>query len=123
MRRKLIYLISFVVALSVVGTTLGDDFVWDNSGGDSLWSNPENWDLNKVPNAGDGVYINWRSDPTEVIIDAGTEARFESVTVSNDAVGGQGFVHLHMTGGTLSAGNLIRIGRKEGTWDVHYRRW
>ena len=98
MRWKLIGLISFVFALSMVGTTLGDDFVWDNSSGDSLWSNPENWDLNKVPGAGDAVYINWKSDPTEVIIDAETEARFNSVTISNDAVGGQGFVHLHMTG-------------------------
>jgi len=113
MRWKLIYLISFVVALSMVGTTLGADFVWDNSSGDSLWSNPENWDLNKIPDAGDAVYINWRSDPTEVIIDAETEARFESVTVSNDSVGGQDYVHLHMTGGTLSAGNLIRIGREQ----------
>ncbi|MHC4586916.1 MAG: MBL fold metallo-hydrolase, partial [Planctomycetota bacterium] len=113
MCRKLICLISFVFALSMVGTTLGDDFSWDNSSGDSLWSNPENWDLNRVPDTSDAVYINWRSDPTEVIIDADTEARFNSVTVSNDAVGGQGFVHLHMTGGILSAGNLIRIGRKQ----------
>jgi len=113
MCRKPIYVISFVFVLSMVGTALGDDFVWDNSGGDSLWRNPENWDLNKVPDSDDAVYINWRSDPTEVIIDADTEARFNSVTISNDAVGGQGFVHLHMTGGTLVAGNLIRVGRKE----------
>ena len=113
MRRKLMYLACFVLAFSLVGSAEADEFIWDNSGGDSLWRNPENWDLNKVPEADDAVYINWRSDPTEVIIDADTEARFNSVTVSNDAVGGQGFVHLHMTGGTLSAGNLIRVGRKE----------
>ena len=110
---KLIYLVSFVLVLGLVGDTLADDFTWDNSGGDSLWSNPENWDLNKLPDAGDAVYINWLRDPTEVIIDADTEARFESVTISNDAVGGQDYVHLHMTGGTLLAGNLIRIGRNQ----------
>jgi len=110
---KLIYLVSFVLVLGLVGDTLADDFSWDNSSGDSLWSNPENWDLNKIPDAGDAVYINWLTDPTEVIIDADTEARFESVTISNDAVGGQDYVHLHMTGGTLLAGNLIRIGRNQ----------
>ena len=110
---KLIFLVSFILALSLVGDTLAEDFSWDNSGGDSLWRNPENWDLNKLPDAGDAVYINWLRDPTEVIIDADTEARFESVTISNDAVGGQDYVHLHMTGGTLLAGNLIRIGRNQ----------
>jgi hypothetical protein len=113
MRRKLIYLVSFVLVLGLVGNTLADDFTWDNSSGDSLWRDPENWDLNELPDAGDAVYINWLRDPTEVIIDADTEAQFESVTISNDSVGGQGYVHLHMTGGTLLAGNLIRIGRKQ----------
>ena len=114
---KLIFLVSFVLTLSLVGDALADDFSWDNSSGDSLWRNPENWDLNKLPEAGetagDAVYINWLSDPTEVIIDADTEARCWSIITSNDAVGGQGYVHLHMTGGTLLAGNLLRIGRKQ----------
>jgi len=114
---KLMYLVSFVLTLSLVGDTLADDFSWDNSSSDSLWRNPENWDLNKLPDAGetagDAVYINWLTDPTEVIIDADTEARCWSVTISNDAVGGQGNVHLHMTGGTLLAGNLIRVGRNQ----------
>ncbi len=110
---KLICVVSFGLTLSLVGNALADDFVWDNSVGDNLWGNPENWDLNKLPDAGDAVYINWLRDPTEVIIDTDTDARFESVTVSNDAVGGQGYVHLHMTGGTLIAGNLIRIGREQ----------
>ena len=117
MRRKLISLISFILVLGLVGNTLADDFIWDNSSGDSFWRNPENWDLNKLPDAGetggDAVYINWLRDPTEVIIDADTEARCWSVTISNDSVGGQGYVHLHVTGGTLLAGNLLRVGREQ----------
>ena len=74
---KLMYLVSFVLVLGLVGDALADDISWDNSSGDSLWRNPENWDLNKLPEAGendgDAVYINWLSDPTEVIIDAGTD--------------------------------------------------
>jgi hypothetical protein len=117
MCRKLLFLTILVLVLGLVSGASAEDFRWDNSSGDSLWRNPENWDLNKLPGAGetggDAVYINWLRDPTEVIIDADTDARCESVTVSNDATGGQKYVHLHVTGGTLLAGNLIRIGRNE----------
>jgi hypothetical protein len=37
---KLIFLVSFVLTLSLVGNALADDFSWDNSSGDSLWRNP-----------------------------------------------------------------------------------
>jgi L-ascorbate metabolism protein UlaG (beta-lactamase superfamily) len=113
MRSKSICLVFIFFILSGARNALGDDLIWDNSSGNSLWRNPENWDLNKVPSENDAVYIDWLRDPTEVIIDADTEARFNSVTVSNDSVEGQDYVHLHMTGGTLVAGNLIRIGREE----------
>jgi L-ascorbate metabolism protein UlaG (beta-lactamase superfamily) len=113
MRSKSVYLIFILFILSGACNAFGDDLLWDNSSGDSLWRNPENWDLNKVPGVADAVYIDWLRDPTEVIIDADTEASFNSVIVSNDSVGGQDYVHLHMTGGTLTAGNLIRVGRKE----------
>ena len=115
MCRKLIYLVSFVLMLGLVGNASAADFKWDNSAGDSLWRNPQNWDVNKLPDTGetggDIGLINWLSDPTEVIIDADTEARCWQVIVSNDATGGQGYVHLHVTGGTLLAGDLLRVGR------------
>src|SRR4030067_2487808 len=94
-----------------------DDFTWENSSGDSLWRTPENWNLNRLPDGdeagGDVVNIDWLRDPTEAIIDAQTDARCNSLTLSNESVGGQTFVHLHITGGNLLAGNFIRIGREE----------
>jgi len=113
MNRKPIYLVCFVFMLGMAGYAQADDFIWDNSSGDSLWSNPENWDLNKLPVESDALYANWLRDPTEIIIDADTDAKCNSITLSNDSVYKQDFVHLHMTGGTLVAGNLIRVGRKE----------
>ncbi|MHC4699731.1 MAG: MBL fold metallo-hydrolase [Planctomycetota bacterium] len=113
MFRLWILLFSAVLVLGTAGNALADDLDWDNSSGDSLWRTAENWRPNQLPGAGDSLYINWRSDPTEIIIDAETNAQCGSVTLSNDASGGQGYVHLHMTGGTLTAGNLIRVGRKE----------
>lgn len=117
MSGRLPYLVSLLLTFCLFSTTLADDFTWDNSSGDSLWRTPENWNLNRLPegdeSGGDAVYINWLRDPTEVIIDAETDAGCNSITISNDSVGGQGYVHLHMTGGSFIAGNLIRIGRKE----------
>ncbi|MHC4155716.1 MAG: MBL fold metallo-hydrolase, partial [Planctomycetota bacterium] len=113
MLRRLIYLTSFALVPVLVGDVAADDFKWDNSSGDSLWRTAENWDLNKLPGEGDALYVNWIRDPTEIIIDADTDAKCNSITLSNDASGGQGYVHLHMTGGTFVAGNLIRVGRRE----------
>lgn len=118
MCNKLSYLITCVLVLGLVGAARGEDFIWDNGSGDSLWGNPQNWNVNKLPDVtdpatGDAVYIDWLRDPTEVIVNAGTEAKCSSVTISNSGIGGQGYVHLHMTGGTLLVGDLIRIGREE----------
>ena len=113
MFRGLAYRAFFVLLLALAGNAPADELQWDNSSGDSLWRTDENWSPNKLPVADDALYVNWLRDPTEVIIDADTDAMCNSVTLSNDASGGQGFVHLHMTGGTFVAGNLIRVGREE----------
>jgi len=113
MCRRLSYLFSLFAIFCFFSNTLADDITWDNSSGDSLWRTPENWDLNRLPAVEDGIYVDWLRDPTEVIIDTDTEALCNSITLSNDNVWGQDYVHLHMTGGSLLAGNLIRVGRKE----------
>jgi hypothetical protein len=113
MSRKSIYLACFVLVLGVIANASADEFQWDNSSGDSLWRTAENWNLNKLPSQNDTLYINWLRDPTEVIIDADTDAKCNSITLSNDSVYRQDFVHLHMTGGNFTIGNFIRIGRKE----------
>ena len=113
MCRRLSYLFSLFAMFCLFSNTLADDITWDNSSGDSLWRTPENWDLNRLPADADAIYVDWLRDPTEVMIDAETDARCNSITISNDSVGGQEYVHVHMTGGSLVAGNLIRIGREE----------
>ena len=107
------YLFSLFLTFCLVSNIVADDITWDNSSGDSLWRTPENWDLDRLPADADAIYVDWLRDPTEVVIDADTDAKCNSITVSNDSVGGQDYVHVHMTGGSLLAGNLIRIGREE----------
>jgi len=95
MNRTSIYLVCFVFVLGAAGNSPADDLKWDNSSGDSLWRTAENWDLNKLPGEGDALYVDWIRDPTEIIIDADTDAKCNSITLSNDSVYKQDFVHLH----------------------------
>jgi hypothetical protein len=113
MSTKSICLVCIISVLSLVDYALADEFRWDNSNGDSLWRTPENWNLDKLPGQNDTLYVDWLNDPTEIIIDTDTDAKCNSITLSNDSVYRQDFVHLHMTGGTFIIGNFIRIGRKE----------
>lgn len=113
MSRKSIYSAFLVFMLCFAANVLADEFRWDNNSGDSLWRTAENWDLNKLPGQNDTLYADWLNDPTEIIIDTDTDAECNSITLSNDSVYRQDFVHLHMTGGTFIVGNFIRVGREE----------
>jgi hypothetical protein len=113
MSRKSIYSAFLVFMLYFATTAPADELRWDNSNDDSLWRTPENWNLDKLPGQNDTLYVDWLNDPTEIIIDADTDAKCNSITLSNDSVYRQDFVHLHMTGGTFTIGNFIRIGREE----------
>jgi hypothetical protein len=48
-------------ALQATFTANADDQAgginWTGTGGDALWSNPDNWDLGRIPNSLDAVYI------------------------------------------------------------------
>jgi hypothetical protein len=113
MFKRHFFLFCLFLTFCLMNNAPADEFTWDNSSGDSLWRTPENWDLNRLPADGDTLYVDWLRDPTEVIIDTDTEAKCNSLTISNDSVGGQEYVHVHMTGGSLVVGNFIRIGREE----------
>ena len=53
MLRKLIYFVSFVLALGLAGH-VSADVMWNDSSGDHLWSTPENWATGAIPTLNDG---------------------------------------------------------------------
>ena len=55
MSKKILFLTTFILLLSLVGTASAVYYIWDNDNGagDQLWNTPENWDPNGVPVAGD----------------------------------------------------------------------
>ena len=53
MCKKLIYLVSFVLVLGLVGN-VSADVMWNDSTDDHLWSTGENWATGAVPTTADG---------------------------------------------------------------------
>jgi hypothetical protein len=104
MFRKLFYLVSFVLVLTLVGG-VSADVKWNDSTNDHLWSTPENWDTGTVPTSADDVLIGLLPGPT--VANPGAVA--ESVRVADDGNGA-----LTVDGGTLTDGGWLPIGRAAG---------
>jgi len=96
---------------------------WTGSGNDSLWSDPANWSLGRLPLPGDAVYIDL-DGIYSVILDTNTEVLSfalgggngaQSLTLTNSALlYSEGSVLtngiLNLDGGMLSGSNLTVIG-------------
>jgi len=67
MHKKLIYLVCFVLVMSLVSSASAELNIWSNVGGDRLWENPDNWSLGRVPSTTEpnttNTKINGLDDP------------------------------------------------------------
>ena len=97
MCRKMIYLISFVLVLAFVSSAAAVQ--WTGLGADNLWSNPANWETNKVPTAADEVYVEVpaAAAPNGPVIQDGIDAECDLLACE---VAGE--PTMTMTGGTLT---------------------
>jgi len=102
MFRKLMYLVFVVLVLGSVSNAA--DVHWSGSGGDNLWNNPANWDSNKVPGAGDNIFVDVPAAkaPNGPIIRDGIDAKINGLSCE---VAGE--PTMTMTGGTLEIGDYI----------------
>jgi hypothetical protein len=80
------------------------DVHWSNAGGDSLWDNPANWDSQKIPGAGDNVFVDVPAAkaPNGPII---RDGMFLAINGLSCEVSGE--PTMTMTGGTLEIGSYI----------------
>ncbi len=99
MCRKLILLTSFVLVLGFVNNANAADIAWTGLGADNLWSNPANWEGNKVPTAADDVAVEvpGAAAPNGPLIQDGIDA--ECGVLWNEVAGEP---TMTMTGGTLT---------------------
>ncbi|MBW7989214.1 MAG: hypothetical protein FVQ84_04250 [Planctomycetes bacterium] len=110
MCRKLTYWVFIVLILGSVSNAA--DVHWSGGGGDKLWNNPANWDSNKVPGAGDNVFVDVPAAkaPNGPIIRDGINAKINGLSceVSGEPT-------MTMTGGTLELGSYIWWGDGAGS--------
>lgn len=99
MCKKLLLLTSVVLALGFASVNYAADIVWSGRGADNLWSNPANWEGNKVPTAADDALIEvpGAAPPNGPLIQDGIDA---VCSVLWNEVAGE--PEMRMTGGTLT---------------------
>ena len=113
MSKKVLFLISFVLLLSLVGSARAAVLTWDNNGGtgDRLWDTALNWDADAVPGPGDEVVIDdlYTDASNGPIIQTGIDAVCSNLGMGIDAAPSVEAV-LSMTGGTLDVGGWVSFG-------------
>jgi len=114
MSTKLIYLIAFVLVLSLVADVQAADVTWTDAGPDHLWSTPVNWDTGTVPTSADSVRINVLPGP--IIANPGA---FGGTSLSIGWAGGEGA--MTVDGGTLTMNGYTAVGHSSedpGTFNM-----
>ncbi len=109
-----------------------ETITWTNGGGNNLWTNPANWDLNRLPQPGDDVVFDATS--TDNVQMFSVTADISSLTVEPGYTGTLGFAGntirirelFHLNGGAYSGGNstytcdrdfLVTGGTQSGSGD------
>ncbi len=106
MFRKLFYLVSFVLVLTLVGN-VSADIQFPDTTGDHLWSTPENWATGALPTLNDG-YVRLFTIPGPTIM-AGESYVVEGIHLGNN---GEVSGALTLQGGTLEVLGALNCGFK-----------
>jgi len=126
MSTKMIYLIAFVVVLSLVGDVQAADVNWSDAGPDHLWSTPANWATNTLPTSADNPRISMLPGPTianegavanqlrvglgnqigALVVDGGTLTTTDWINVGGPA---DSDGTLNMNGGTITVGTIFKV--------------
>ena len=111
MSKRLIYLISFVLVLSLVGDVQAADVNWTDAGPDHLWSTPTNWASGTLPTSADLAKIGTLPCPGPTIANEGAVARQIQVSDGSSTTTSA----LTVDGGTLTTIKVLQVGQEEGT--------
>ncbi|MCP4257052.1 MAG: hypothetical protein GY774_05940 [Planctomycetes bacterium] len=106
MFRKLIYLVSFVLVLSLVGNVQAAVVNW-NASADPFWSTPNNWGGGSIPTSADTASIGMVPGP--VVANEGTVADIIWIGAGRSAA------DLTVNGGTLTTNKWVIVGINTGS--------
>ncbi|HUU20389.1 MAG TPA: hypothetical protein VMW72_24790 [Sedimentisphaerales bacterium] len=107
MFRKMIYLVCFVLLLSLVSDVQAVDMTWSDTTGDHLWSTAQNWDTGTVPTSADYPRIASLIGPT--IANEGAVASLLGL-----GFGGGSVTTMKLDGGTLEIITYFQLGLSNG---------
>jgi hypothetical protein len=100
MCKEIFYLASIVLIMGSV--SYAADVHWTGAGGDRLWTNPTNWEFNKVPTIADNVFLNAPAAKAGPIFQEGMNLKINGLSTE---VAGEST--MTMTGGTLEITDYI----------------
>jgi len=100
MCKRIVYLFSLVLILSSISQAA--DVHWTGAGGNKLWTNPANWEFNKVPSIADNVFLNAPAAKSGPVFQDGMDEKI--VGLSTEVAGES---TMTMTGGTLEMTDYI----------------
>jgi len=116
MKKLAIFSVFFIfLAVGVWGETT---YTWTGNGGNTNWSDPDNWDDDSNPVT--DYYPGENANDDIVIIDDGSvDLNIPSVTIASLTIGAAGELtisnNLDVTGGTISNGGILTLGAQTVT--------
>jgi hypothetical protein len=112
MCKKVLYLISLALVLTIAGNTDAATFQWDNGGTGNLWNEPANWDPDGIPTTSDETRVYLPEDANKCVIDSSVTAQCQTVLVGTPS---EGPCYLEMKGGSITASGNFQIGQSSGS--------
>jgi len=111
MCKNVSYSVLVVLVLSLTVNVLAVETLWNDSGLDQLFSNPENWNTGAAPTAADDMFVD-SPDETHCIVSDGVEGYCGTLRVGNSG----NTTNLDIAGGTLTVtgGSYIGVDNPNG---------
>ena len=103
--KKLMYLASVVLVLSLVAEVRAVETRWTDAGLDQLFSTPENWDTGAAPTAADDMFVDGPAG-THCVVPVDVDGHCGTLRVGN----GQFTTNLDIAGGTFTVKGGCYIG-------------
>ncbi len=107
-----------LAACAAVGAAHGETITWTGDGGDTSWHNADNWDLDRVPEAGDEVVVPDMTPDITVTYTGGSTSITRLTCAESLAISGASATLTAETNSTVGDALTLSAGTLDGAGDV-----